>query len=41
MKDDIRKLVYDKPYQYLFINVDSQRLFKGWDEIILDKCLEK
>lgn len=29
----IRKLVYDKPYQYLFINADSQRLFKGFDEI--------
>lgn len=29
----IRKLVYDKPYQYLFINTDSQRLFKGFDEI--------
>lgn len=32
----IRKMVYDKPYQYLFINVDSQRLFKGFDEIILN-----
>lgn len=29
----IRKLVYDKPYQYLFINADSQRMFKGFDEI--------
>jgi hypothetical protein len=34
--DDLRKLVYDEPYQYLFINVDSQRLFKGFDEIIFD-----
>lgn len=32
----IRKLVYDKPYQYLFVNVDTQRLFKGWDEIIIN-----
>lgn len=31
----IRKLVYDKPYQYLFINTDTQRLFKGFDEIIV------
>ena len=29
----IRKLVYDKPYQYLFINTDTQRLFKQFDEI--------
>ena len=28
-------LVFDKPYQYLFINVDSQRLFKCFDEIII------
>jgi hypothetical protein len=34
--DKIRKLVYDKPHQYLFINVDNQRIFKCWDEIILD-----
>jgi glutamyl-tRNA reductase len=33
--DDLRKLVYDKPHQYLFINTDSQRLFKGFDEILL------
>jgi hypothetical protein len=29
----IRKMVYDKPYQYLFVNTDSQRLFKQFDEI--------
>lgn len=29
----VRKLVYDKPYQYLFVNTDSQRLFKGFDEL--------
>jgi len=29
----IRKLVYDKPYQYLFLNTDTQRLFKGFDEL--------
>lgn len=29
----IRKLVYDKPFQYLFVNTDSQRLFKQFDEI--------
>lgn len=31
---DIMKLVYDKPHQYLFINLDSQRMFKDFDELI-------
>ena len=30
------KLAYDEPHQYLFINTDSQRLFKGFDEIIIE-----
>jgi len=30
---NVRKLVYDKPYQYLFLNTDTQRLFKQFDEI--------
>ena len=29
----IRKLIYDKPYQYMFLNTDSQRIFKGFDEV--------
>jgi hypothetical protein len=32
----IMKIVYDKPYQYLFINTDSQRLFKNFDEIMIE-----
>ena len=32
--DAIIKLVFDKPYNYLFINTDSQRMFKNFDEII-------
>lgn len=32
----IMKTVYDQPYQYLFLNTDSQRLFKNFDEIMLD-----
>jgi hypothetical protein len=32
----ISRLVYDKPFQFLFINVDSGRLFKCWDEIEID-----
>lgn len=34
--NDISKLVYNKPYKYLFINVNTQRLFDGFDEIIID-----
>jgi hypothetical protein len=33
----ISKLVYDKPYNFLFINTDLQTLFKNWDKIILDE----
>jgi hypothetical protein len=32
----IMKLVFNKPYKFLFINVDSQRLYDMWDEIILN-----
>lgn len=35
--NDISKLVFDKPYQYLVINVDTQRLFKGFDELIINE----
>ena len=31
----ILKLVYHQPHQFLFINTDSQRLFSGFDEIII------
>ena len=33
---EISKLVYDKPHNFLYINTESQRLFKGWDEIGFD-----
>jgi hypothetical protein len=32
---ELAKLVFDKPHEYLFINADSQRLFKKFDEIII------
>lgn len=32
----IMKMVYNEPYKFLFINTDSQRLFDGWDEILID-----
>lgn len=29
----ISKLVFDRPYQYLFINTDNQKFYKGFDRI--------
>ena len=34
--NEIVKIVYNKPYQYLFINTDSQRLFSGFDELLIN-----
>ena len=31
--DQIIKIVYDVPYNYLFINTDTQRMFKNFDEL--------
>lgn len=39
-KDDlleIMKIVYDKPHQWMFINTDSGRIFKMFDEVILEE----
>ena len=39
-KDDINeiiKVVYNKPYQYLFINVDSQNMFTNFDQLIFNE----
>ena len=32
----IRDCVFDKPYEWMFINVPTQRIFKGFDEILYD-----
>lgn len=34
---EISKIVFDKPYQYLFLNTDSQKMYKCFDRIILDE----
>ncbi len=34
LMNELSRMVYDKPHQYMFINTDSQRIFKGFDEII-------
>ena len=33
---DLTKLVFDVPYNFLFINTDSGRLFRNFDEIIIN-----
>ena len=32
----ITKIVFDEPYSYLFINTESQRMFRQFDELIID-----
>ena len=32
--EKIIKIIYDKPYNDLFINTDMQRMFKNFDEFI-------
>lgn len=32
----ISKLIYDKPYNFMFINTDTQRIFKNFDELIIN-----
>ena len=39
-KDDFNTLfnyVFDEPHQCLLLNVDTQRMFKGFDELIINK----
>lgn len=33
---EVMKITYDKPHQWLFINTDSGRLFKMWDELLIE-----
>lgn len=32
--NELQTIVFDKPYQWLFVNIESQRVFKCFDEII-------
>ena len=34
MFEEVRDLVFDKPYKWLFINCTSQKIYDGFDEII-------
>jgi len=31
----VRSIVYNKPYQYLFLNTDTQRIFHNFDELVI------
>jgi hypothetical protein len=32
----IMNAVYDKPHQFLMLNVETQKMYKGFDEIIIN-----
>ena len=34
-QNEISKLVFDAPFNFLGINVDTQTLLKNWDELII------
>jgi len=38
---EIMNFVYDRPHQYLFLNVDSQRMYKNFDEVIVNKNVDE
>ena len=33
--EEINKICFDKPYQWLFINPNEQRIFKEFDEMMI------
>lgn len=35
--DDIMRFTYDKPHNFLFVNTVSGRLFKNWDELLINE----
>lgn len=34
--DEIIKIIYNKPYNFMFVNTDTQRIFKNFDELIIE-----
>ena len=34
---DVMKISYDEPHNFLFLNINSQRMFKNWDELIFNE----
>ena len=37
ISDDIQKIVFNKPHEYLVINTGSGRLFRKFDELIINE----
>ena len=37
LANPISKLVFDKPYNFLFINTNTGKMYKNWDEILIDE----
>jgi len=37
---DIMRYAFDKPHQFLMMNIENQRLFKGFDELLLKEIEE-
>jgi len=35
----VSNLVFDKPFNFLFINLDGKRLFRNWDELLINDTL--
>lgn len=33
--DEISKVVFDKPHQFLFANIEDRKLYKNWDELVI------
>jgi hypothetical protein len=34
---ELMKIIYDKPRDFMFLNVEHQRIFRCWDEILFEK----
>jgi hypothetical protein len=35
--EPIKKFIFNEPYNFKFLNTNSNRIFKNWDEIIYDE----
>lgn len=33
----VMKIIYNEPFKFMFVNTDSQRIFNGWDELLLEE----
>ena len=33
----VQKYLFKEPYDFLYLNTNSQRIFSNWDEIIIDE----